>query len=115
MGFELLIGRIISLVLFWGIATAFILNIRYFSKRNKPIPFWNGTTIDMKSISDISTFNKAVSKVYVIYALFFFFSGILIFFLSAVFFITIIVSTIGIIALSIIYNRMVDTYKEVGN
>ena len=113
MSIEMLIAGTISLVLLWGIAISFILIIRYYTKRNKPMHLWTGTTIDPKSISDISAFNKSVSKLFMTYASVFFLGGILTFFFIEIgFIVTIAASLLGIIPLGIIYHRITNKYKS---
>jgi len=113
---EIIVGTI-NLLVFWSIAASFILVTRYYTKCNIPMPMFIGNTNDLKSISDITAFNKSVSRLIMVYASILFFGGILTFLTDIGFIIAIIVaiSILGLIPIGIVYNRILDKYKKIGN
>ena len=74
---ENLIGQIIWYVcvlgaaaLFWGIGV-------YAQKKKTPMAFWSGTEVKENEIIDVVLYNKASSKMWKLYSLWYWISGIL--------------------------------------
>lgn len=69
-------GFIIWIISIWGCAALFLGIGIYAGKREKPMWFWSGTTVEPDTISDIPAYNKAYRKMWIIYSIPFWVTGI---------------------------------------
>lgn len=85
----------------------------YSLKRKTPMHFWSGTTVDPKSISDVTAYNKANGIMWITYGLLYTILGIIHYFTdnSFIFFTLVFLPTGGIIFLVLSYNAIYKKYK----
>ncbi len=72
-------GTVIWCVTVFGCAILFLGIGIYAEKREKPMWFWAGTTVDENKITDVRSYNKENAKMWKIYSLWYFASGIVYF------------------------------------
>ena len=81
-------------------------------KRKDPMHFYSGTTVDPKTISDIPAYNREVARMWCIYSMFFWISGIVAFFhMMAAVIIMSLACVPGIFLLVWCYQRIHKKYK----
>ncbi len=92
---------------------AFFLGFGLFARRyKKPVWFWSGSTVDPASIADIPAYNRANSRMWTVFSLPFWISGLLGFWLPMVSGILLAVSCIGgIPGLILAYHNIFKRYK----
>ena len=72
-------GNVLLIVCCW-ICAAFFLGFALFARRyKKPIWFWSGSKVDPASIANISSYNRANSRMWTVFSLPFWASGLLAF------------------------------------
>ena len=105
-------GIIIWCITVFGCAFLFLGIGIYAEKREKPMWFWSGTTVDEKKITDVKAYNKENGRMWKIYSLWYFASGI-IYFWSVGISVAILVAscTIGMGILVATYNKIEKKYK----
>ena len=107
-------GAIPFAIIVWICALVFIAIGIYSLKRKTPMHFWSGTTVKVEEISDVKAYNKANGIMWILYSFTFILGGIL----SLLFntniggIIVAISSTLGIIILITVYNRIYQKYKK---
>lgn len=72
-------GAIIWCITIFGCAILFFGMGIYAEKREKPMWFWAGSTVDESKISDVKAYNKENARMWKIYSLWYFTSGIIYF------------------------------------
>ena len=72
-------GMIIWCITIFGCAILFYGMGVYAQKREKPMHFWSGTTVDASKITDVKAYNKENARMWKIYSLWYFASGIIYF------------------------------------
>lgn len=99
-------GLIIWCITIFGCAILFFGIGIYAAKREKPMHFWAGTTVDPSRISDVKAYNKENARMWKIYSLWYFASGIVYFFSEWIAIALLIAScTVGIVILVATYNK----------
>lgn len=68
---------IIWLLAVWGCAALFTFIGVYAGRRQKPMHFWSGTTVDPVTVRDIPGYNRAYRRMWLVYSLVYWFSGII--------------------------------------
>ena len=92
-------------ILFYGIGI-------YAEKREKPMWFWAGTNVDEKKISDVKAYNAENAKMWKIYSLWFFASGIIYFWHSGISILLLVLGcTLGIGILVATFNKIEKKYQ----
>ena len=105
-------GLIIWCITIFGCAILFFGIGIYAAKREKPMHFWAGTTVDPSRISDVKAYNKENARMWKIYSLWYFASGIVYFFSEWIAIALLIAScTVGIVILVATYNKIEKKYK----
>ena len=105
-------GIIIWSITVFGCAILFFGLGVYAEKRESPMNFWAGTTVDASKITDVKAYNKENAKMWKIYSLWYFASGVTYFFSPAISVIILVVgSTLGIGILVAAFNRIEKKYK----
>lgn len=105
-------GLIIWCITIFGCAFLFYGMGVYAEKREKPMHFWAGTTVDEAKISDIQAYNKANARMWKIYSLWYFASGIIYFWYEWLAVTILILScTLGIGILVATYTKIEKKYK----
>lgn len=72
-------GMIIWSITVFGCALLFLSIGIYAKKREKPMWFYAGTTVDESTITDVKAYNKENARMWKIYSLWFFASGVVYF------------------------------------
>ena len=105
-------GMIIWSIVIFGCAFLFFGIGIYAEKCEKPMWFWSGTSVDPSKISDVKAYNKENAKMWKLYSLWYFASGI-IYFWNVGMAIAILVAscTVGMVILVAIYNKIEKKYK----
>ena len=110
---EAIFGMIIMTMCSFGCGAAFLGIGVYASKRKDPMHFWAGSAVDPKSISDIPAYNRANGKLWKLYSIPYWLSGILALLgcsaLSAI--LLFLACSVGIWWLVSSYNRILKRYK----
>lgn len=70
-------GNIIMLVCMWFCAGLFLGFGLYARRREEPMWFWSGTTVPRDSISDVPAYNRANSRMWLLYSLPWWLGGLL--------------------------------------
>jgi len=85
-----------------------------FARRyKKPMWFWSGSTVDPASIVDIPAYNRANSRMWILFSLPFWLSGLLSFWAIPVAAVILTVACVGGLPLLIVvYNRILRKYKS---
>jgi hypothetical protein len=73
-------GMIIWSITVFGCAILFFGMGVYAEKREKPMWFWSGSTVDESKVSDVRAYNKENANMWKIYSLWYWASGIAYFF-----------------------------------
>jgi hypothetical protein len=68
-------GAIIWSIIVFGCAFLFLGIGIYASKREKPMWFYSGTTVDASKISDVKAYNRENARMWALYSLWYFASG----------------------------------------
>lgn len=97
---------LVMAMLFFGIGI-------YARLLTKPMWFWSGSTVKEQEITDIPAYNKANSRMWMLYSMWFWVSGILYFWFPVAAVIVMVVgSTAGMVPLIICYNHIYRKYKK---
>ena len=105
-------GLIIWSITIFGCAILFYGMGIYAEKRESPMHFWAGTTVDASKITDVKAYNKENAKMWKIYSLWYFASGIIYFWNEVISFIILMLScTLGMGILVTTFNRIEKKYK----
>lgn len=72
--------NVVWLITCWGCAAVFLGIAIYASKKDKPMHFWSGSTVDPETISDIPAYNKANARMWLLYSVPYWASGLIYFF-----------------------------------
>lgn len=105
-------GTIIWCITVFGCAFLFFGMGIYAERREKPMWFWSGSTVDENKISDVKAYNKENGRMWKIYSLWYFASGIIYFCnkgISVVF--LVLGCTLGIGILIYTFNKIEKKYK----
>lgn len=105
-------GKIIWSIIVFGCAALFLGIGIYAARREKPMWFWSGTTVDESKISDVRAYNRENGIMWALYSLWFFASGFT-YFLSVGVAVALLVlgCTLGIGLLVATYNKIEKKYK----
>ena len=105
-------GMIIWSITVFGCAILFFGMGMYAEKREKPMWFWAGTTVDESKITDVKAYNKENGIMWKLYSLWFFASGVLYFwngFLSVI--LLVLGCTLGIGILVATFTKIEKKYR----
>lgn len=105
-------GNVLLIVCCW-VCAALFLGVALFARRyKKPMWFWSGSTVDPAAIADIPAYNRANSRMWTVFSLPFWVSGLLGFWLPIVSGTLLVVSCFaGIPALILVYSKIFKRYK----
>lgn len=105
-------GTIIWCIVEFGCAILFFGIGVYAERREKPMWFWSGTSVDESKITDVKEYNKENARMWKLYSLWYFAAGI-VYFWNEVIAITLLVlsCTVGIGILIATFNRIEKKYK----
>ncbi len=107
-----MIGAIIWYVVTIGCAILFYSIGAYALKYDKPIWFWSGSEVHESEISDIKQYNKENSKMWKLYSLWYFASGLAYIWNVIIAIIILMLGcSVGIIILVRTYNKIYNKYK----
>lgn len=105
-------GTIIWCISVFGCALLFLGIGIYAQKREKPMWFWAGSTVDESKITDVKAYNKENAIMWKAYSLWYFASGIIYFWNEVISIVLLILScTVGIAILVGTFNRIEKKYK----
>ena len=105
-------GIIVWLICVGGCAAAFTGIGIYACRREEPMWFWSGSTVDEKSISDIPAYNRANGIMWICYSAVFWISAILGIFRQETAGVVLAVGCLlGIPALILAYRKIYNKYK----
>ena len=105
-------GTIIWCITVVGCAFLFLGIGIYAEKREKPMWFWAGSTVDEANITDVKAYNKENARMWEHYSMWFFASGVSHFFLPVLSVILLVLScTLGIGILVATFIRIEKKYK----
>lgn len=105
-------GTIIWCITVFGCAFLFLGIGIYAEKREKPMWFWAGSTVDEANITDVKAYNKENARMWDLYSMWFFASGVSHFFLPVLSVILLVLScTLGIGILVATFIRIEKKYK----
>ena len=105
-------GIIIWCITIFGCAILFFSLGIYAERREKPMHFWSGTTVDSNKITDVEAYNKENGRMWKIYSLWYFSSGIIYFWNEIIAIVLLVLScTVGIGVLIATFNKIEKKYK----
>lgn len=105
-------GTIIWSIIVFGCAILFLSIGIYARRREKPMWFYSGTTVDESKISDVKKYNRENSNMWLTYSLWFFASGVVYFFYKWVAVaILVLACTVGIGILVGTYTKIEKKYR----
>ena len=105
-------GIIIWCITIFGCAILFFGLGVYAEKRESPMHFWAGTTVDASKITDVKAYNKENAKMWKIYSLWYFASGIIYFWNEVISVIILVLScTLGMGILVATFTKIENKYK----
>ena len=105
-------GIIIWCITIFGCAILFFGLGVYAEKRESPMHFWAGTTVDASKITDVKAYNKENAKMWKIYSLWYFASGIIYFWNEVISVIILVLScTLGMGILVATFTKIEKKYK----
>ncbi len=105
-------GTIVWCITVFGCAFLFLGIGIYAEKREKPMWFWAGTTVDESKITDVKAYNKENARMWELYSLWYFASGIIYFWNEVVSIVLLVLScSVGIGILVGTYNKIEKKYK----
>jgi hypothetical protein len=105
-------GLIIWGIVVFGCAILFLSIGIYAEKREKPMWFWAGSTVDESAITDVKAYNKANARMWELYSLWYFASGIIYYWNEIIAIILLVLScTVGIGILVATFNKIEKKYK----
>ena len=105
-------GAIIWSIIVFGCAFLFLGIGIYASRREKPMWFYSGTTVDASKISDVKAYNRENARMWVLYSLWYFASGA-VYFWKAWMAVALLVlaCTLGMGILAVTYHKIEKKYK----
>lgn len=77
MDMEAIVGGIIMLFCCWICGDAFLIIGIYAKNTKKPMHFYSGSKIDPETVTDIAAYNRANSKLWILYSIPYFLAGIM--------------------------------------
>lgn len=105
-------GIIIWSITVFGCAILFLSIGIYAERREKPMWFYAGTTVDESAISDVKAYNQENGRMWKLYSLWFFASGITYFFLPGLSVLLLMLGcTLGIGILIATFSKIEKKYK----
>ena len=105
-------GTIIWCITVFGCAFLFLGIGIYAEKLEKPMWFWAGTNVDPSKITDVKAYNKENGRMWKIYSLWYFASGIVYFWNEGISVALLVLGcTLGIGILVATYNKIEKKYK----
>ena len=105
-------GIIIWCITMFGCAFLFFGMGIYAEKREKPMHFWSGTKVDPTKISDVKAYNRENARMWKIYSLWYFASGITCFWSVGIAIAILVAScTVGMVLLVSTYNKIEKKYR----
>ena len=105
-------GMIIWSITIFGCAILFFSLGIYAERREKPMHFWSGTTVDANKITDVKAYNKENARMWKIYSLWYFASGVIYFWSTWIAVAILVLScTLGMGILVATFNRIEKKYK----
>lgn len=105
-------GTIIWCISVFGCAFLFLGIGIYAQKREKPMWFWAGSTVDESKISDVKAYNRENARMWKIYSLWYFASGFIYFWNEVISIVLLVMScSVGIGVLVGTYNKIEKKYK----
>ena len=105
-------GIIIWCITIFGCAILFFGLGVYAEKRESPMHFWAGTTVDASKITDVKAYNKENAKMWKLYSLWYFASGIIYFWNEVISVIILVLSyTLGMGILVATFTKIENKYK----
>jgi hypothetical protein len=105
-------GKIIWSIVVFGCAILFLSIGIYAGKREKPMWFWAGSTVDESKITDVKAYNKENARMWELYSLWYFASGIIYFWNEIIAIILLILScSVGIGMLVVTFSKIEKKYK----
>ena len=105
-------GLIIWSIVVFGCAILFLSIGIYAEKREKPMWFWAGSTVDESAITDVKAYNKENARMWELYSLWYFASGIIYYWNEIIAIILLVLScTVGIGILVATFNKIEKKYK----
>ena len=106
-------GMIIWCITIFGCAILFYGMGVYAQKREKPMHFWSGTTVDASKITDVKAYNKENARMWKLYSLWYFASGAIYFWNKWIAVVLLVLScTLGFGFLIGTYNKIERKYKK---
>lgn len=106
-------GLIIWCITIFGCAFLFYGLGIYAEKREKPMHFWSGTTVDASKITDVKAYNKENARMWKLYSLWYFASGTIYFWNKWIAVLLLVLScTLGFGFLIGTYNKIERKYKK---
>ncbi len=105
-------GIIIWCITVFGCALLFLSLGVYAKKREKPMHFWAGTTVDESKITDVKAYNKENGRMWKIYSLWFWAAGVIYFWNEWISVLLLVLGcTLGIGILVATFNKIEKKYK----
>lgn len=105
-------GIIVWCITVFGCAFLFFGLGVYAEKREKPMHFWAGTTVDEKKIANVKAYNKENGRMWKIYSLWYFASGVTYFWNEWISVLLLVLGcTVGIGILIATFNKIEKKYK----
>lgn len=105
-------GLIIWCIVEFGCGLLFFGIGAYAKRREKPMWFWSGTDVDPSKITDVKAYNKENARMWQLYSLWYFASGVIYFWSEAIAITLLVLScTVGIGILIATYNRIEKKYR----
>ena len=105
-------GLIIWCITVFGCALLFLGIGVYAAKREKPMHFWAGSTVDESKITDVKAYNKENARMWMIYSLWYFASGIIYFWNEIISVVLLVLAcTVGIGILVATFTKIEKKYK----
>lgn len=104
--------KIGCMLIYWFIALILIGIALYITKLKKPINFWNDEDHLSQTISNFKSYNKDISKLYIIHSMIYFMAGLIVYYnivLSGIF--VCLTSLIWILFSIFYYKKIIKKYK----
>ena len=116
---ESILGAIVLIFCGFGCGALFSWIGSWAKSRKDPMPFWTGSVVDPKTITDVQAYNQAIARMWKLYAVPFWLTGIcgLLCFLETRISIVVgcwsvgLASTVGIVWLICAYKKIERQYK----
>ena len=80
---ESIIGAIIMILCSWGCAALFVGIALHGRKKDTPMGFWSGASVDPRTVVDIPAYNRENSNMWLVYSVPYWISGAVSFFFGA--------------------------------